>query len=193
MNERSLVEILIWVGCLKRLKRAGWVQHGIEDGESVSEHSFHTALIAMIISDNMDLRVDKVKLCRMALIHDLPEVVVGDVTPRDVIPRAERELRELKAIQDLFRGDHCGGEYARLLIEYHQQETREAKVLRAIDKLEMAIQAYIYETEKGRTGLNEFYADAEQAADGTEIKELFIELKKLRGAETNGTGEGPRF
>lgn len=62
---------------LKKIPRTGWVRSGIENPESVAEHSYEVALIVSVISDQLGL--DHSKLVRAALIHDLAESVTGDI------------------------------------------------------------------------------------------------------------------
>ena len=62
---------------LKESKRAGWVLHGIQNGESVADHSFQVAIMAMFLANNVG--VDQNKSVQMALIHDIGESVIGDV------------------------------------------------------------------------------------------------------------------
>lgn len=75
----GLIDFLSIVGRLKRLPRTGWVEAGIKEPESVADHSFRTAVLAMIPADLEGLDSDKVM--RMALLHDLAEVETGDLTP----------------------------------------------------------------------------------------------------------------
>ncbi|MEM5772607.1 MAG: HD domain-containing protein [Candidatus Aenigmatarchaeota archaeon] len=76
MNE-ELIEFFKTIGKLKKIERTGWVTNvGIENPESVAEHSFRSAVLCMIFSDIKKL--DTEKMVRMALIHDLAEALIGD-------------------------------------------------------------------------------------------------------------------
>ncbi|MEB3757826.1 MAG: HD domain-containing protein, partial [Desulfurococcales archaeon] len=71
-------------GSLKWLARTGWMQRGVPQSmaESVSQHSFEAALIALDIGftlESMGLSVDPFKASVLALIHDIAEAVVGDI------------------------------------------------------------------------------------------------------------------
>src|SRR3989339_2211175 len=77
----DLIDFLHKVGQLKGLKRTGWVYKNIPDPESVAEHSFRTAILALVLAD--ELKADKERLVKMALIHDLAESITGDLTPWD--------------------------------------------------------------------------------------------------------------
>ncbi|CAN5647210.1 hypothetical protein BH23CHL5_BH23CHL5_25320 [soil metagenome] len=72
------------VGRLKTLKRAGWADREIppEFVESVADHSFRVALMAMILAADVD-GLDRDRVIKLALIHDLAESIIGDQTPYD--------------------------------------------------------------------------------------------------------------
>ena len=76
---QNLVKFLEITGMLKRTPRAGWVDVGIYQPESVADHTFRTAVLCMLYADMEAL--DSLKLLRMALIHDLPEALIGDLMP----------------------------------------------------------------------------------------------------------------
>jgi putative hydrolase of HD superfamily len=76
---RNLVKFLEITGILKQTQRAGWVDVGVYQPESVADHTFRTAFLCMLYADMEAL--DPLKLLRMALIHDLPEAVIGDLMP----------------------------------------------------------------------------------------------------------------
>jgi putative hydrolase of HD superfamily len=62
---------------LKSIRRAGWVlKVQVEDAESVADHTFSMATIAMLLSDMLGL--DTHKVIKMVLMHDLAESIVGD-------------------------------------------------------------------------------------------------------------------
>ena len=63
---------------LKDVLRQGWVNAGVEAPESVAAHSWGMAVLALKLCPE-ELNLEHVlKLC---LVHDLPEVIVGDLTP----------------------------------------------------------------------------------------------------------------
>ncbi len=88
----KLLNFLQTVGNLKLVKRRGWVLRKVPNPESVAEHSFRTAILAMVFADKFD--VDKKKLLEMALVHDLAEAITGDLTPMELVDEGRR--RELK-------------------------------------------------------------------------------------------------
>ena len=133
---------------LKSLKRAGWLRCGVGAGEceSVAEHTFGVALLALILPDGQGVAVDRDRCVRLALVHDLAESIVGDITPHDAIEPAEKHRRERSAMEELSRTlGRAGGELLALWGEFEADETPEAKLVRELDVIEMACQARAYQ------------------------------------------------
>ncbi len=132
-----------WLG-LKDLPRTGWVRSGVQDPESVAAHSWGMAVLALHFAPkNLDLA----KVLAMCIIHDLPEVRVGDLTPHDDV-RNKAEL-EASAMSEL------APEWLGLFHEYESGHSEEAKFVKQIDKLDMGLQASIYQSRQ-ELDLSEF-------------------------------------
>lgn len=139
---------------LKALDRAGWLRVGLERPESVAAHSWGVALIALLrCPPELDLR----RVLGMALVHDLPEVYAGDITPHDGLSREEKARREEEAANALF-ADHL--DLLALWREYADDQTPEARFVHALDRLDMGLQAQVYASGHD-TG--EFLASARRA------------------------------
>jgi 5'-deoxynucleotidase YfbR-like HD superfamily hydrolase len=78
---------------------------------------------------------------------------------------------------ELLKNLPMGSIYLDLWIEYDQQSSLEAKMIRNIDKFEMALQASEYQNRFKNIDLSEFFIDAENYLDVPEIKEMFKILK----------------
>jgi 5'-deoxynucleotidase YfbR-like HD superfamily hydrolase len=173
--ERGILRLFLRAGRLKEVKRSGWVRHGISDSESVADHSFRTSFMAMIVGDSLNLDSDK--LMRMALIHDLAEAVAGDITPYDDISLEEKHEMEKEAINELFGNLTDGSRYIDLWVEYENGESQEARLVRSLDKLEMAITASEYQRMNPTLNLAEFIQKAEESIDIPEVKAILSEVK----------------
>ena len=66
-RDAALLDLLASAGRLKRGKRAGWVQRGVREVESVADHSFRVALFALFTARARDDGTDADKCVRMAL------------------------------------------------------------------------------------------------------------------------------
>ena len=130
---------------LKHVDRAGWLRVGVEAPESVAAHSWGVAWLALALCPaSLDLR----RVLAMAILHDLPEVRVGDLTPHDGVPRAEKHARERFAAGALFAGRP---DLLASWAEYEQHETDEARFVHALDKLDMGLQAAVYAARGANT------------------------------------------
>lgn len=140
----ALRELFERAGGLKEVRRSGWAERlGLEGAESVADHTYATAFIAMVYSDIMGL--DTVRVVRMALLHDLAESVTGDITPGS-LPGGQKESGERAAMGALLAllPEPARGAYREAWAEYLAGESREASLVRQADKLEMAMQAGRY-------------------------------------------------
>jgi putative hydrolase of HD superfamily len=131
-------EALIEALGLKNVVRAGWVIAGVEGPESVAAHSWGMALLAtQLCPDDLNLQ----RVLELCILHDIAEVRVGDITPHDGIAPEEKHRRESKAIHEM------GIDASEIFAEYESQDTPESQFVRYLDKLDMALQAEIYESQ----------------------------------------------
>ena len=146
-----------WLG-LKDILRTGWVIAGVNSPESVAAHSWGMSVLAMHLCPE---ELDRTRVIEMCLVHDLPEVEVGDLTPHDdTSTKAADEHRAMTRLAPQWLG---------LFEEYEAQETEEAKFVKYLDKLDMALMARIYE-EKHGLDLSEFIASAREVIGETNLK-----------------------
>lgn len=138
---------------LKKTKRMGWQEHGLMEAESVADHTYMVCLLAYLLAPHAG--VDRCRSVALALMHDVPESVVGDITPNDPRLSDKREL-ERKAADDLSRR-LTEPDVLRLWHEVDEGKTDEAKFVRELDRLEAALQASIYEETDESLNLSEFY------------------------------------
>lgn len=171
---------------LKRVPRAGWVRDRVPNPESVAEHSFKTALMAMVLADSLRIKVDKEKLVKMALIHDIGESIIGDViqykkSTGKVIPeiRVRKHKAELVAISKIFRTIPNGKSYIKLYKEFDAQKSREARIFNELDRLEMVFQALEYELRYGMK-LDTYFKTGNREIHTKEFRSLFDDTVKNR-------------
>ncbi|WP_083468814.1 HD domain-containing protein [Nostoc piscinale] len=180
-NTLPIIQAYFEFNHLKQLYRQGWLQQGIDPQrcESVAEHSFAVALLALLIVDFYSLKVDKTKIMQMALIHDLGEVYAGDLTPRDgVYQQAKYQLERNALSQILDKLPNCS-DWIDLWEEYEQGNTPESQFVRQIDQLEMILQASVYE-HQGLANLSEFFTSTHQAFVTPQIQSIFQAIESLR-------------
>lgn len=141
--------------------------------------------MAFLIAEELKLEIDVFRAVKIALVHDLAEAVAGDFCSFDIArgklskqekERAEREgMEKLRRLLPKDRGD----EIYFLWEEYEQQETDEAKYIKALDKIETLIQF----TETGYQIVGDadehlaFYAD-NQVRNFPQLREVLKLVKK---------------
>lgn len=137
MDARKFIEFM---GIMERLKdntRHSWTSGGRH--ESVAEHSWRTALMAMLMKDEFP-GVDIDKVIRMCLVHDIGEAVTGDIPTFDKTSKDEdTEKNALDALISSLPAP-WPNELKVLFDEMEALETIEAKLYKSIDRMEAILQ-----------------------------------------------------
>lgn len=180
---------------LKQRYRRGWLQRGVppEQGESVSDHSFGTALLAMLLAGSEPVPIDREKAMKMALLHELGEIDAGDITPADGISRAERVRMEQKSVDRIAELGAEAEDAAGLWREFEEGKTPEARFVKQIDKLEMVLQAFYYEQTAGASVEN-FFTKIEHVFTSKSLLDIFHHVNSLRTelkTATESAGDEP--
>jgi putative hydrolase of HD superfamily len=149
---------------LKQLYRQGWLKRGVsrERCESVAEHSFGVALLALWLAGAYYPGLDGEKVLSMALLHDFGEIYAGDIIPGDDISLQDKHAREEVSVIHVLEKLPSPETYLDLWQEFENGETPEARFVRQIDRLEMGLQAAVYKAQ-GQGAMEEFFASARQA------------------------------
>jgi len=147
----DLKRILLEALKLKSLPRTGWLRAGIENPESVAAHSWGVAWLSLVLCPP---NLNRGRVLEMATIHDLAEVRVGDITPHDSVSRDDKHRMEDEAMDDLLEVMCHRDELKALWDEYEAGKSKEARFVKQMDKLDMALQAQEY------GGLEEFIDSA---------------------------------
>lgn len=137
MEPKQLLNILAVAEKLKCTTRHCYTSSGRH--ESVAEHSWRIALMAMLLTDEFP-GVDMNRVIRMCLIHDLGEAFTGDIptflkTEADTLEEDRLFDRWVDTLPEANRR-----EFRSLLQEMEALETQEAKLYKALDKMEAVIQ-----------------------------------------------------
>jgi len=169
---------------LKNLYRQGWLKRDVPESacESVADHTLSVALLCLFLADNYFPAASREKLVRMALIHEAGEVYAGDITPVDGVSPADKHVRERDSAERVFRGLPQAADYLALWQEFEENATAEARIVKQADRLEMLLQAVVYE-KLGYHDFEEFFANTKPLMKDPEFKRLFEELRKTREPE----------
>ena len=137
MDARTLLEILHVAERLKDTPRHSWTSTGRR--ESVAEHSWRLAVMAWFLRDRFP-KADWEKVLAMAVLHDLGEAFTGDI-PAFVKTDGDREVEAGALERWCDRLPPPYGEELRALFrEMEALDTLEAKIVKALDKLEVLVQ-----------------------------------------------------
>ena len=134
---------------LKNIYRQGWLKAIIglehkEKCESIADHSFSVALLALTIIEKNKLELDGFKCIKMAIIHELGEIYAGDFIPYDNVEKEEKHMKEKEAILKVLETLDENNDFLELWEEFEKSETPEAKFIKNVDKLEFLLQACAY-------------------------------------------------
>lgn len=142
---------------LKALPRAGWVKRHVPGPESVAAHSWGISWLVLAL---MPRHLERGKALAYAALHDLPEVRVGDLTPSDPVSKEEKARREHDAMAQMSAA-LGSAELLQIYEAYEAQGDPEARFVKELDRLDMALQALAYH-EAGAAGMLEFVDSADR-------------------------------
>lgn len=142
---------------LKSLKRAGWIRAGIDDVESVAAHSWGVAWLVLLLCPS---EIDLHRALALALVHDIAEVKVGDITPYDGIDSGEKAKLEREAFIKLVKSFPRSADLIDFFLEYQEGHTAESAFVHWCDKLDMMLQAELYSAENPDKRFQEFIDSA---------------------------------
>ncbi len=141
---KKQIEFIITIDEMKNVLRRNLVVDGSRR-ENDAEHSWHLAVMAMILEEYSADKVDISKVLKIALVHDLVEVYAGDTFAYDVKGNEDKLDREIMAAEKLFGmlKDGQGDEIRTLWDEFEAKETAESKYANAIDRLQPLLLNYL--------------------------------------------------
>ncbi len=137
MKQRELLDFLRKLECLKTSGRHSTTVGGVT--ETVAAHSWRLAVLALLILPEFP-ELDGNTLIRMCLIHDFGEAITGDIP--SFLKTEEQELTEDNAVQTMLSAlpEPQRGSIGALFAEMDAHKTAEARLYKALDKLEAVIQ-----------------------------------------------------
>ncbi len=169
---------------LKEEPRRGWIQRlKLSSVESVADHSYAVALLALYEASRRGYDVGKT--LKLALVHDLEEAITGDMTPLDKRGKSsfDRIQRKRLAIETILgrMPTRTRKQFRSLWADLLDVKSREARLVKDLDRMEMALQAAEYERKgAGRTKVSEFYRSALREIKDPEFRKIVTGLMVAR-------------
>ncbi|MHA7229525.1 HD domain-containing protein [Vibrio campbellii] len=129
--------LIIELDQLKSVLRRTRVKSADRRLENSGEHSWHVALMAVLMQEHANAPIDIARVMKMLLIHDVVEIDAGDTFVYDVAASKEQEEKELKAAERLFGmlPSDQGYELFALWKEFEAAQSDDAKYAKALDRL----------------------------------------------------------
>ena len=139
MDVPARLEFIKACGDLKDTLRSAYTPKG--SAESSAEHSWRLALWILVFDDALPAQADRLKLMKMAILHDLGEAITGDTPAPLQTENQDKHAQELAAWQELLAPlpQALQTEFLALWQEYEQAQSLEARLVKGLDKLETMV------------------------------------------------------
>ena len=134
---KKQMDFLLEAGKLKFITRQTYLSDG-KRKENDGEHSWHLALMAVLLSEYSNEKIDLVKVITMVLIHDMVEIDAGDTYAYDAVGNQSKREREVKAADRIFNilPQDQAEKFRQLWEEFEAYETPEAKFAHVCDNVQ---------------------------------------------------------
>jgi putative hydrolases of HD superfamily len=176
-----LIELFFEYAQLKNLYRQGWLKRGVSelDCETVADHSFGVALLGYTIAQEYRPDLDSAKVMKLGLFHEMGEIYAGDFTPKDNVSEDEKVQREYEGVRQVFSRLPHSERYISIWEDFEFQKSPESIFVKQIDRLEMALQANLYERINYK-GLEDFFPYVQERINAPELKLILDDILSSR-------------
>lgn len=135
------------VAFIKEIDKLKYIQRktklfNSDRNENDAEHSWHLALMALVLAEHADKPIDVLKVVKMVLIHDIVEIDAGDIFIYDTVLNHTNTEQETLAAQRIFGllPKEQAEEFIAIWQEFEDGITNEAKFAKAMDRFEPLLQ-----------------------------------------------------
>lgn len=181
LDVKNVLEFIKLVHVLKHTRRTGWEYCNVPNSERIAGHMYSMGMMTFLIDDKSNL--DRLKCLQLAVVHDLAECIVGDLTPRDNVSAEEKYKREEEAMKEIGKlvGEEIGSLLYNLWLEYEEKSTPEAIFVKDLDRFDLVFTAAHYEkTVKDAINIQEFYDNTLGKFEHPFVKKLVDEVMHER-------------
>lgn len=137
------LDFILEIDKLKGILRQNLILDG-SPRENDAEHSWHIAVMAIVLQEYAVKPVDLEKVLKMLLLHDLVEIDAGDTFCYDEEAGRDKRERETKAAERLYGllPQELGEEFKALWLEFEEQKTAEARFAACLDRVQPFLNNY---------------------------------------------------
>ncbi|XP_023307644.2 uncharacterized protein LOC111689403 [Lucilia cuprina] len=187
----DILQFMELIGNLKHTKRTGWVLRNVNDCESISGHMYRMSILTFLLDGTEGL--NQIRCMELALVHDLAESLVGDITPFCGVSKEEKKNMEFKAMEDICKLiEPRGKRMMELFEEYEHGESAESRFVKDLDRLDMVMQAFEYEKRDDcLLKHQEFFDSTEGKFNHPFVKKLVNEIYEQRDKLAKAKGAVP--
>lgn len=148
MKEQNVIEYYVLCNKLKDIVRTGWKDWKVKRKrvESVAEHIYGTQMLAIAIYSEFKYDIDIKKVILMLALHELEEIIIGDLTPFQITKGKKKNLGT-KAVEEIVKNLSIKEDIKDIINEFDERITKEALFAHHIDKLECDLQCKLYDEE----------------------------------------------
>jgi putative hydrolases of HD superfamily len=184
MAKKKVQDIIKFSGDAGKLESTFRFSETLKDmKESVADHSWRLTLMTFLISEELDMNLDVGKALKLALVHDLAEAFTGEIDAWKIITgkvsKKSKFVKEKKAMDKMTKGLQFGNQVKSLWQEYEDQNSKEAKLVRGLDKIEAFLS--IYEAGHQNYKKKVFHSNyADEAVNNfPQLKPLLSDVKEM--------------
>lgn len=139
--------LLQQISFIKEIDKIKYIQRktklfNSDRNENDAEHSWHLAMMTLVLAEHSDAPIDILKVLKMVLIHDIVEIDAGDIFIYDTTKNHSNTAEERMAANRIFGmlPKEQAEEFISIWEEFENGETNEAKFAKSMDRLEPLLQ-----------------------------------------------------
>ncbi|MCI9355022.1 MAG: HD domain-containing protein [Firmicutes bacterium] len=131
------IKFILELDKIKSIIRQTYLANAIRK-ENDAEHSWHLAIMAIILEEYFDKDINLLKVIKMVLMHDVVEIDAGDTFCYDTKANQDKMIREKKAAERIYNilPENQAQEYKSLWYEFEEGQTKEAIFANVLDRLQ---------------------------------------------------------
>ncbi len=145
-REQSVIDFYVLTNKLKNVIRTGWKDWHVssERVESVAEHVYGVQMLALAMYSEYEYDIDLYKVMFMLAVHELEETIIGDLTYKQISSEDKKTIGH-EAVEKILSGLLSGEEIKKLIYEFDEGITPEARFAYHCDKMECDLQCKLYD------------------------------------------------